>query len=363
MKGRMCEFGLRPLYVRRNRVAVRSDQRKTLLIQAYHEVIMRISVKFSHAVKTSLAAAFAAIALTAPAFAAEPEIVVEGQRKQLSAQLKQLFNESSSGQLGRFEESVCPAVIGFPAEWTGILDGLLRKNISAAGLKVQDTGCRPNALLIFIDDPQAVVQGLYEAQPDFFGVMSPAKYHELSDAKRPVYSWHVIEQRSRDGVALNSVSGIGNGSGASSPVGSSGAKIVRNAAATRLYNNVREDMLLSFAIIDKPQTQGKTLRQLADLATMHLLLDIQPGAKASGDSILSLFDNGDANTATPNGDGVNIALPERMSDLDKRTVAGLYAIPGNNYNAATQRDRIAARITKDRKNEDALTTAIDDQEK
>ncbi len=301
---------------------------------------MQFSVKFLRARKSAIALSLAMLGLTTPVYAAaEPEIVVEGQRKQLSAQLKQLFNESSSGQLGRFEESVCPMVIGFPAEWTGILDGLLRKNIAAAGLKVQDTGCRPNALLIFIDDPQTVVQGLYEAQPRFFGVIDRADFLALSNVKRPIYSWHVIEQRSRDGEQLGNITSI-NGSN----VGQSGVKIVRNAAATRTYENVREDMLLSFAVIDKPATAGKSLRQLADIATMHLLLDIKPAAQTSSDSILTLFAER----------GANSAAPERMSDLDKRTVAGLYALNANNYTASVQRGRMAARITKDLESDDKV---------
>ena len=295
---------------------------------------MQFSVKFPLTRKSAIAFSLAMLGLTTPVYAAaaEPEIVVEGQRKQLSAQLKQLFNESSSGQLGRFEESVCPMVIGFPEEWTGILDGLLRKNIAAAGLKVQDTGCRPNALLIFVDDPQSIVQGLYAAQPRFFGVIDRADFQALSNVKRPIYSWHVIEQRSRDGEQLGNITSI-NGSN----VGQSGVKIVRNAAATRNFENVREDMLLSFAVIDKPATEGKSLRQLADIATMHLLLDIKPAASVADDSILSLFSEKGANTAPP----------ERMSDLDRRTVAGLYALKANNYTASVQRGRIASKIAKD----------------
>ncbi len=301
---------------------------------------MFISVKIPKAIKSSLAVAFAILAMSAPvsAVAAESEIVVEGQRKQLSAQLKQLFNESSSGQLGRFEESVCPLVIGYPEDWTGILDGLIRKNMETAGLTVQDTGCKPNALLIFIDDPQTTVKGLYEAQPRFFGVMDRADFLQLTNKKRAIYSWHVIEQRSRDGVQLGNITSI-NGSA----VSQSGVKIVRNAAATRNYENVREDMLLSFAVIDKPLTEGKSLRQLADIATMHLLLDIKPEAQTAGDSILTLFAN-----RSPDA-----ALPERMSDLDKRTVAGLYDLTGNNYKASVQRGRMASKISQDLEKEDA----------
>ena len=67
--------------------------------------------------------------------------------------------------------------------------------------------------------------------------------------------------------------------------------VVKNAAATRLYSNVREDMLAGFVVIDRHGDGRADPRQLADLTTMHLLLDVKPGAgRQDMGSILSLFE-------------------------------------------------------------------------
>ena len=115
------------------------------------------------------------------------------------------------------------------------------------------------------------------------------------------------------------------------------AKIVRQASASRLYSTIREDMLTGFVVIDRQATVGKSLRQLADLATMHLLLDVKQdvGAKDSG-SILSLFEPRPADVAAPRG----------MSRFDRGALTGFYTQRENNRTAAQQRNNIADAIKR-----------------
>ena len=115
------------------------------------------------------------------------------------------------------------------------------------------------------------------------------------------------------------------------------AKVVRQAAASRLYSNIREDMLVGFVVIDRMATPGKSLRQLADLATMHLLLDInqEAGARDPG-SILSLFEE--------RAEGA--AVPARLSKFDRGALRGFYTQRENNRTAAQQANNIARAIEK-----------------
>jgi hypothetical protein len=96
-------------------------------------------------------------------------------------------------------------------------------------------------------------------------------------------------------------------------------------------------MLTGFVVIDRQATVGKSLRQLADLATMHLLLDVRQdaGARDNG-SILSLFE--------PRAAGV--ALPQRLSRFDRGAMTGFYTQRENNRSAAQQRNNIADAIRK-----------------
>ena len=246
-------------------------------------------------------------------------IVVEGRKKELVQALRQLVQPSEHEQLARFEDKVCPRVIGMPRDWTPRLTKIIRDNIIAAGGKLEPEGCKPNALAIFIDQPRELVTALHKDAPFFFN-MTPRQFQIFEGAPGPVWSWHVTDMRGRDGTQL-----------AQGQINGHDFAVVKNAAASRLYSNIREDMLVGFVVIDRQRTIGKSLRQLGDLATMHLMLDVRQnaGGRDSG-SILSLFEPGDA--------------PPGMSRFDRGALAGFYAQRENNRTAMQQRENIAEAI-------------------
>jgi hypothetical protein len=137
--------------------------------------------------------------------------------------------------------------------------------------------------------------------------------------------------RGRDGEELGSVRSV-----AGMPVDSN-AKITRNFSAGRLVTPVREDMLVGFVVIDRQQTVGKSLRQLADLATMHIMLDVNQEAGASDPgSILSLFE--ERAEGSP--------VPARLSQFDRGALRGFYTQRENNRSARQQAENIARAIEK-----------------
>ena len=115
------------------------------------------------------------------------------------------------------------------------------------------------------------------------------------------------------------------------------ARVVRNAPASRLYTPVREDMLVGFVVIDRMATVGKSLRQLADIATMHIMLDVnqEAGGRDPG-SILSLFE------ARAEG----APVPDRLSQFDRGALRGFYTQRENNRSARQQAENIASAIQK-----------------
>ena len=256
-------------------------------------------------------------------------IVVQGQKKQIAQALRDLIKPSSGAeQLARFEEDICPLVAGMPRDWTAVLTRMIRENIVAIGGKMGKPKCTINAVVIFIDQPLDLVKALAEAEPDFFA-MTPREMTYFISVARPVTSWHVTDTRDRDGQELGSVGSIGGAS--------ADAKIVRNASASRLYSTIREDMLTGFVVIDRQATVGKSLRQLADLATMHLLLDVRQDAGAKdGSSILSLFE--------PRPD--DISAPRGLSRFDRGALTGFYTQRENNRSASQQRNNIADAIKR-----------------
>lgn len=265
------------------------------------------------------------LAQAAPAAApGANDIVVEGTRNQVREQLARVL-QTSGGQIARFETQFCPIVIGFPAEWTPILENLIRANVEQAGRKVEPRGCTPTAVVIFIDEPQRLVTELHKAMPGLFEGMAPADYRTLTDQPRTAYGWRVIDLRDRDGRPLENAGSV-NGEGVQ------GVKIVRNATNSRLVKSVRQEIMSSFVVLDLKRTPGMTLRQIADFATLNLLLDLKPGARErlEAGSILSLFDAADP-----------AAAPPRMAAFDEGMLKGLYAQRENNLDAKVQRGRIA----------------------
>ncbi|MEP7315724.1 MAG: hypothetical protein ABI667_03420, partial [Sphingomicrobium sp.] len=194
-----------------------------------------------------------------------------------------------------------------------------------AGGVLQPEGCKPNALAIFIDQPKDLVGALHKDAPFFF-TMSPRQFEIFAAAPGPVWSWHVTDMRSRDGNQLAQGSMNGND-----------FAVVKQASATRLYSNIREDMLAGFVVVDRPKTIGKTLRQIADLVTMHLLLDVRLGATGNDrSSILSLFADRPENEVVPAG----------FSRFDRGALTGFYTQRENNRTAAQQQVNIAGAIRR-----------------
>jgi hypothetical protein len=287
----------------------------------------------------ALAALLAASPLSAQTAPPPPpsgdEIVVQGTRKAIAQQLRQMIAQADSEQLARFEDEICPIVIGMPRDWTARLTRMIRDNVAAVGGQAGKPGCTVNAAVIFIDQPLELVKAFAEAEPGYLA-MTPRELAQFTAQARPVSSWHVTDTRGRDGEELGQLGSLS--AGTPGGMGSrTDAKIVRNAGSSRLYSNIREDMLVGFVVVDRQRTPGKTLRQLADLATMHLLLDVRPDAGARDpSSILSLFEPRPAGSSPP----------MRLSRLDRGSLTGFYTQRENNRTAAQQTLNIAKAIEK-----------------
>ena len=272
-----------------------------------------------------LACLLSSAAIAQEPAASEESILVQGQRSgekapSVISQLRSIIEVADSEQLARFEDAVCPMVIGMPRDLTAVLTRLIKENVVAVGGEVAEAGCTVNAAVIFIDNPRQLVRALYKEEPSFFFTFTPREFYYFAEQPRPVFSWHLTNTYTRDGTYMSNQ--------------------IRHAAATRLYTNIREDMEAGLVVIDRAQTEGKSLRQLADFATMHLLLDVKPKAgKLDHRSILSLFEKRMRGAA----------VPASMSQFDRAALTGFYTQRENNRTAAAQRQNIAAEIEKAKK--------------
>jgi hypothetical protein len=270
----------------------------------------------------------------------DESVVVEGQRVEAETMVRETISGAGVTPLARFEDKVCPGVVGLAQEQAERLLQMIRQNVTALGGKVDKAGCTANATVIFTEQPVEFVRKLAIKQPAYFD-FSPAGIKQFTAQPRPVVSWHVEEFRDRDGNELGNSRELGMAkqrlmdqpAAAGAPMN---ARMLRNVAATRLYTSSRADMLFGFAVIDSGKIQGKTMEQLADVATLHLLLDIKPDAASNPASILSLFDD------RAEGGGV----PQGLSAYDRAMIEALYRPNDNNRTPSTQFSQIASAVRK-----------------
>ena len=179
----------------------------------------------------------------------EESILVEGQRTSVTRLVSQTINDAGIEPLARFEEKICPGIVGLTGDQALKLVQMIRANVLALGGKVDEPGCTANATVIVVDQPVGFVKQFAKKEPGYF-VMTPRELDQFTSRPRAVASWHVTETRDRDGQELDGSNKASDRkkrmydttASTSVPIN---ARVVRQSAATRLYTNTREDMTLS----------------------------------------------------------------------------------------------------------------------
>lgn len=272
------------------------------------------------------------------------DIVVTGDKRKpnLAEELEHVIAPTDSQQLARFEKPVCPAVRGLPSDWASRVERMIRDNVVEVGGRVAKDGCSVNALVVLVDDPRELIVRLNAKEPSFFG-MEPRPFANFAEPGKPAYSWQIADSYGPRGQILRQLSTITyrdplTGAVITTPV-TSGTKVASDETGSRLTTGVREETQVSFVFIDRDLSEGKSLRQIADFATLHLLLDIKDDAgRRNGDSILALFEQ-----------RPGWVPPLRMGNFDRGMLSGFYSQKHNNRSAVQQRENIAAAMRKDAK--------------
>jgi hypothetical protein len=113
-------------------------------------------------------AACVALLLACPAFAqpavpaSPPEedetVVVEGQRQNVTQLVRGTIKDAGVTALARFEDPICPGIVGLTGAQADRLVQLIREDVVALGGKVDEPGCTANATVIFTDEPVEFVK-------------------------------------------------------------------------------------------------------------------------------------------------------------------------------------------------------------
>lgn len=206
--------------------------------------------------------------------------------------------------MARFEDKLCPGVMGLQADAASLMIDRLRDNAGqlGLGLTTDDGTCRANFIVAFVEDGQQDLQQIADHNGWAFQDMSLHERRKLLSEEGPVRVWTITQMRTRDGVPIpRSVS-------LSDP-----PQVNTWMAHSKIYLAVREDITRVVVLFDREGVKGKTLLQLADYATMRGLARTRPvdGEGHPMDTILALFDA----SGSP---------PAKLTEFDQAYLAAVY---------------------------------------
>lgn len=281
----------------------------------------------------SLIAGFAAsITVAGPSAAQVPHreeqaIVVTGSRdteRQVRDFVGALTQASPRGQIGRFEQKLCPAAFGVGVDQQAEIERRLRMVATEAGIPVGEPDCAPNSILMVTSTKGPFLKELRRARPEYFGGLTIRAFQQLVRAAGPTASWQLEYKVDARGV----------------PVSSNGDEPMVNrtiypgSLITAADRPVFEAAAL---VVEGSALDGLTTTQVADYAAMRLFARTDPQrlAGSAAPTILGILD-------APMG----TAVPPTLTQWDMSFLRGLYASPNNLYSAA-QRSSVGRQILKD----------------
>jgi hypothetical protein len=245
--------------------------------------------------------------------ASEPgTITVTGNReKQAAAAANQAkaITPKPAGDvpLPRHFAPLCVMTFGIDPNYGAVLAERVTANTKALGLPVGGQGCSPNVWIGFVRNSKDQVKRLRETNPEMFRDMKQFEIDRIFKGSGAVQVWHSTEQRSYDGKPL-----------ATMTINGREVKTNPQYQAGRTVSPIRTDINGSLVIFDLDRANGLTVQQLADYATMRILVpvldiaEVEPGSTVP--SILALFAKG----ADPRPDG--------LTEFDWAYLSGFYRL-------------------------------------
>ncbi|MCD2323358.1 hypothetical protein LQ953_04935 [Sphingomonas sp. IC-56] len=283
---------------------------------------------------------FAGLALALPAAAQErsgnadtQQVLVEG-RKNLKKDIRDFVGavtaQPHTRQLSRFEQGVCPAVVGLPQGAQEKVVARLRRVAKAADMLVADADCRPNVMVIVTTDKVAFMRAVLEEYPSFFWGMTKLQARKLIETPGPVAAWQV------PGITMSADGSLipldGN---PSVTYGSTGIATRTTTYASRIKPATRSEFLASIVVVEGDAIDGRTTTQLADYAAMRAFAATDPSrliAAATVPTILTLLDP--ASTSAT------------LSRWDLGILRGLYREKNDAQWAGAQRDDMSREVAR-----------------
>lgn len=248
----------------------------------------------------------------------------------IRAFVEALGDETDKGKLGRWDRSLCPAVIGLPATYGAYVADRIGDAVVKVGLQVRPGPCRPDVLIIITPEPDEAAARLVKEQARAMA-LTPRQgrnatgggsqtQEDFVNSDAAVRWWHSAQTVPADGSGF-----------------ASDGRTFNSYSASRMKSNLAERFSSVIIVVDGRQLRGVTYEQLAAYLSMVALAQLPSGVSPEGrDSILRLFDDVRSG-ATP---------PDSLTKWDTAYLQALYAAPGDARDGQAQRAAIARDVER-----------------
>lgn len=258
----------------------------------------------------------------------EELVITAPDVEEVRAFVDALSAESSSGQLARWDRTICPGVIGATTAGAEFILDRIAIRAYEVDLDVGEPGCSPNILIVVTDQSNEVAASLRNSSAvalrlDEGNTRGRAAYREFVESDRPIRWWHITQTTGADGES----------------VADGRPPVLRVRSVGRLRATTREDFNRVIIIMDVNRTAGVPLGAVADYLAMAALAQIEPDVDVSEQpSILNIFADREAGRAGPTS----------LTAWDSAYLAGLYRAPRDARNSGQQQRAIEREILGDR---------------
>ncbi|HEX4847752.1 MAG TPA: hypothetical protein VFV30_06385 [Novosphingobium sp.] len=186
----------------------------------------------------------------------------------------------------------------------------ITRNAQAIGRPVAKPGCQPNVWIAFLSDSKAQVAQLRKLDPAMFDTLQSYEIERIFSGSGAAQVWHSTEIRNADGRPIQ-IMEFETTAGRKVEVG-----FTSQYSAGRLVSPIRNDINATIVVFDRDRANGKTVRQLADYATMRIFAPVRDFDAVPEDvvpTILLLF--------TPGADA-----PGGLTEFDWAYLAAYYKL-------------------------------------
>lgn len=257
-----------------------------------------------------------------------PGIVVEGERRVEDEEVRDavrdiaMYGRSMRRPMTQFHAPLCLNVVGLGKTLSATVERRIETNARDAAVEIADDGCKTNALVIVVKNPDQLIDRLREDRPTLFNAGVNRTIRAAQRRGDTAIAWsasQIADSGGKDVARSASVAGAIDTALFSNPA--MDVPVTSRLGTSKNGINYSVERLFSVVIFDIEKMTGVHIDQIADYSTMRLLASPQPTVEldedARVDTILTLFDTDPYDA------------PQRLTQTDRAFLRGLYAMRPN----------------------------------